>query len=360
MLLETTRDGLYCAAGDFFIDPWESVDRALITHAHADRAHPGHDAYLTAEPGVGLLRECVGADKYIQGQPYGEPITINGVAVTFFPAGHILGSAQIRLEFAGEVWVFSGDYKLATDPTCEPFVPVPCNVFVTEATFALPVFQWRPPRAIFMHIDDWWRKNQLAGRTSVLLAEEMGQAQRLLAGLDAEMGPLLVHDAVARFLPAYAAAGVGLPHTQPATTEAVRATRGRGLVIAPPTAIHSDWLAKLEPVSLALASGWMQMQGARNRQNIDRGLVFSNHADWLGVLTAIRNSGAETVLVTHGHVLPLVRWLQQQGLQAAELPTPFVGETVLEMGQWERANPSPPEAHEAETTAAPVKPVRPR
>lgn len=343
MLLETTRDGLYCAAGDFFIDPWKPVDRALITHAHADRAHPGNDAYLTAEPGAGLLRECVGADKFIQAQPYGEPLTINGVGVTFFPAGHILGAAQIRLESDGEVWVFSGDYKLASDPTCEAFVPVSCDVFVTEGTFALPVFQWRPPRAVFAHIDDWWQKNQAAGHTSVLLAEEMGKAQRLLAGLDAEMGPLLVHDSIARFLPAYAAAGVELPRTLTATPEAVRATQGRGLVIAPPATINSRWLASLESASVALASGLMQVRGARNRQNIDHGFVFSNHADWLGLLTAIRNSEAATVLVTHGHVHPLVRWLQQQGLRAAELPTLFQGETTLAADELESSDAPQPE-----------------
>ena len=304
------------------------MDRAVITHAHADHAVAGSEAYLTAEPGVGLLRERMGVAAYIQGQPYGEPIDLNGVEVAFFPAGHILGSAQIRLEFKGEVWVVSGDYKLATDPTCEPFVPVPCDVFVTEATFAMPVFQWRRPQVIFGQIDEWWLRNQAAGRTCVLLADGLGMTQRLLAGLDAEMGPLFVQGAARRFLPAYAAAGVELPVTVPAAADAVRAAQGRGLVLAPPAmAEDAAWLASLGPVSTALVSGGMQVLGVRRRQrNVERGFVFSDHADWNGLMTAIQTSEARHVLVTHGQVEELVRWLRRQGLEADGIATEYAGE----------------------------------
>ena len=328
MLIESTSHGLYCAAGDFFIDPWKPVDRALITHAHADHAVAGIDAYLTAEPGVGLLRERMGAAAYIQGQPYGEAIDLNGVGVTFFPAGHILGSAQIRVEFAGEVWVVGGDYKLASDPTCAAFVPVPCDVFVTEATFANPVFQWRRPQMIFQQIDEWWLRNQEEGLTSVLLADGLGMTQRLLAGLDATMGPLLVQGAARRFLPAYAAAGVELPVTVPAAANVVRAAQGRGLILAAPAAAEdAAWLGSLGPVSTALVSGGMQVQGVRRRQrHIERGFVFSDHADWNGLVTAIQASSARQVLVTHGKVEELVRWLRRQGLEADGIATKYQGE----------------------------------
>ena len=330
LLIESTSHGLYCAAGDFFIDPWQPVDRALITHAHADHAVAGSDAYLTAEPGVGLLRERMGAAAYIQGQPYQEPIDLNGVEVTFFPAGHILGSAQIRVEFAGEIWVVSGDYKLASDPTCAAFVPVSCDVFVTEATFGMPVFQWRRPQVVFGQIDEWWLQNQDEGRTSVLLAHGLGMTQRLLAGLDATMGPLFVHGAAGRFLPAYQAAGAGLPATAPAVAEGVRAALGRGLVLAPPTAAAAGadlaWVKALGNVSVAMVSGGMQLPGVRRWFQCERGFVLSDHADWNGLLAAVQASGAGQVLVSHGQVEGLVRYLRRQGVAAEGIETKYEGE----------------------------------
>ena len=339
LLIESTSHGLYCEAGDFFIDPWAPVDRAVITHAHADHARAGSEAYLTAEPGMGLLRERLGAAANLQGQPYEQPMDLNGVAVTFFPAGHILGSAQIRVEFAGEVWVVSGDYKLATDPTCAAFVPVPCDVFLTEATFANPVFQWRRPPVIFGQIDDWWLRNQAAGRTSVLLADGLGMTQRLLAGLDATMGPLFAQGAARRFLSAYAAAGVELSVPVPAAADVVRAAQGRGLILAPPAmAEDAAWLGSLGPVSTALVSGGMQVLGVRRRQrNIERGFVFSDHADWNGLVTAIQASEARHVLVTHGQVEELVRWLRRQGFAADGIATKYAGEMGSEAADAEGA-----------------------
>jgi putative mRNA 3-end processing factor len=325
-MLSVTQSGLYCAAGDFYIDPWRPVERALITHAHSDHSRSGSRAYLCAQDGVEVLRVRLGQQAGIRGVQYGETQSIGDVKVSFHPAGHVLGSAQIRLECRGEVWVVSGDYKTQVDPTCAAFEPVRCHSFITESTFGLPVYRWPEPTAVFAEINDWWRANQAQGRTSVLFGYSLGKAQRLLAGVDASLGPILTHGAVREFLPAYVAAGVLFPVMEPATRENVHAAAGRALVIAPPAADGSPWLEALGDVSTAFASGWMLLRGMRRRRSADRGFVLSDHADWPGLLGAIRATGAERVLVTHGATAPLVRWLNESGWQAASLATRFTGE----------------------------------
>ena len=233
-MLTVTHQGLWCAAGGFHIDPSRRVDRALITHAHSDHARPGSKAYLCAQEGVEVLRLRVGREASVTGLRYGERLEVNGVTVSFHPAGHVLGSAQIRLEHQGEVWVVSGDYKRQADPTCAAFEPVRCHTFVTESTFGLPIYRWPTPGLVFDEINAWWRANREQGRTSVLFGYSLGKAQRLLAGVDPAVGPIFVHEAVRQFLPAYAAAGVRLPATDLATAEKVSAARGEALVIAPP------------------------------------------------------------------------------------------------------------------------------
>jgi putative mRNA 3-end processing factor len=275
---------------------------------------------------VDVLRLRVGAQASITGQPYGAPLTMNGVRVSFHPAGHVLGSAQVRVELGGEVWVVSGDYKLQADPTCAAFEPVRCDTFVTESTFGLPVYRWREPAAVFDEINGWWRANQSEGRTSVLFAYSLGKAQRILAGVDASLGPVLVHPAVREFLPVYAAAGVALPHVEPASKDAIRAAGGRGLVVLPPAAEGAAWLDAFGETSRAFASGWMLVRGTRRRRGADRGFALSDHADWPGLIEAIRATGAQRVLVTHGHTAPLVRWLNENGREAAALSTRFTGE----------------------------------
>ncbi len=326
-LLEATDRGLYCRPGDFFIDPWEPVPRAVITHAHSDHARPGSERYLTVEPGKPLLQERLGATAIVDVLRWSETVDVGGVRLSLHPAGHILGACQVRIEHQGQVVVVSGDYKTSDDdPTCPPFEPLRCHLFVTESTFALPIFRWRRAEEIFAEIDAWWRENQERGRTSVLYAYSLGKAQRVLAGVDASIGPILVHGAVDRYLPLYEAAGVALPPSEHATTDNARASRGRALVVAPPSAAGSSWLKKFGPISTAFASGWMQIRGTRRRRALDRGFALSDHADWAGLLAAIEQTEATQVWVIHGYTNVMVRWLQEQGRDARAISTRFEGE----------------------------------
>jgi len=324
-------EGLYCPPGDFYIDPWRPVDRAVITHAHADHARRGNTAYLAAAPAEGVLRARLGEDIRLQALPYGETIDHFGVRVSLHPAGHVLGSAQVRLEHEGRVWVASGDYYVAgatDDPrednaTCAPFEPVRCHCFITESTFGLPIYRWRPQRELFADVDAWWRANAEAGRASLLMGYSFGKAQRILAGVDSSIGPIVVHGAVEPLNRAYRAAGVALPETLRVTDVADKATLKRALVIAPPSVQNSTWVRRFGDPSDAFASGWMQLRGGRRRRGVDRGFVLSDHADWPGLQRAIAASGAERVIVTHGYEAVMVRWLQQQGLQAGSFNTEY-------------------------------------
>jgi putative mRNA 3-end processing factor len=320
-LVVARPEGLWCPAGDFFIDPWQPVAHALITHAHGDHLRPGHGRYLTAEAGRHVVTRRVG-DVQLQGLPYGERLVHNGVTISFHPAGHVLGSAQIRLEHGGQVWVVSGDYKTGPDATCLPFEPVRCDVFVTESTFGLPVFRWAPQQDVFDDINTWWQGNAEAGRASIVYAYSFGKAQRVLSGLDPAIGPIVAHGAVAAMDAAYRASGVALPETinvLDATAEQLR----RCLVVAPPSAQGSAWAKRFGDSSDAFASGWMLLRGARRRRNVDRGFILSDHADWPGLLEAISATGAPRVIVTHGYVEPLVRWLAEQGLQSGAFKTAY-------------------------------------
>ena len=329
-LLEVTPQGLFCAAGGFHIDPSRSVERALITHAHSDHARPGSQAYLCAAEGESLLRIRVGRRSSIQGSAWGERLRCGEVTVSFHPAGHVLGSAQIRVEHRGEIWVVSGDYKRASDPTCAGFELVRCHTFITESTFGLPIYRWPNPADVFHEMTDWWHGNQAAGRTSVVFAYSIGKAQRILASLDPDAGPFLAHPAVLETLPAYQAAGVALPAVRPVSPENVRAAGGRALAIGPPAAGANNWLEALGPHVTAFASGWMALSRARHRPGFDRGFVLSDHADWDGLTETIRATGAERVFVTHGYVKPLVRWLREQRLVAQPLAPPDAVEHGVE------------------------------
>src|SRR5512133_3656928 len=245
-MLELRTEGLYCAAGDFYVDPWAPAPRAVITHAHSDHACPGSREYLTAAPGAALLRERIGEDGTIQTANYGEPITINGATISLHPAGHILGSAQIRIEHGGEVWVVSGDYKLAPEPTCAPFEPLRCHTFVTESTFGLPIFRWAPQTNTVGEIHDWWRGNLAAGKTSVLFAYPLGKAQRVLAALDTSIGLYWAHDSAERCSRVYREQGVALPPQGERD--------GATLIVAPPGYAHRG-----ARVSTAMVSGWMRI-----------------------------------------------------------------------------------------------------
>ncbi|MGJ3244123.1 MAG: ligase-associated DNA damage response exonuclease [Opitutales bacterium] len=326
-LVVPTADGLYCRAGGFHIDPWRKVDRALITHAHSDHARQGCGTYLTAASGTGVLQERVGRDAAIEGLPFGEKTTLHEVTVSFHPAGHLLGSGQIRLAYRGEVWVISGDYKTAPDPSCEAFEPVPCDVFITESTFGLPIYRWPEPASVFADINRWWRRNREVGLTSVVYAYSLGKAQRVLCGLDPAIGPIGVHGAVNRFLPHYRAVGIRIPDTLHANRETAPDLKGRGLIVAPGSSAGTPWLRRFSPHSDAFASGWMAVRGARRWRGLDRGFVLSDHADWPGLIDTINATGAERIGVTHGSCQPMVRWLRENGRAAWEVPTRYTGET---------------------------------
>lgn len=327
-LLAVTEAGLYCAAGDFFVDPWRRVERAVITHAHADHARSGCGRYLCAAPGKHVLRTRMGGNATIDTLRYGEPTTINGVTVSLHPAGHVLGSAQVRLEHRGEVWVVTGDYKLEGDPTCQAFQPVPCDVFITESTFGLPVYRWPDPAVVAAEINAWWRANRDAGRTSVILAYALGKAQRIAALVDPEIGPLVAHGAVMKLVEAYRASGIRLPAIDRVPPRARRVGNGRALVIAPPSVLGSPWLKMFGESSVAVASGWMTVRGIRRRRGVEQGFVVSDHADFPGLLQAIAASGAKRVLVTHGFADVLARYLRDRGLDARPLATRFTGEAT--------------------------------
>jgi len=313
---------MYCPAGDFYIDPWRPVDHAVITHAHADHARRGHAHYLAAAPAEGVLRSRLG-EIDLQAVAYGDVIEHRGVRVSLHPAGHVLGSAQVRVEHQGRVWVASGDYKVDSDPTCLPFEPVRCHCFITESTFGLPIYRWPTPAEVFADIDAWWRGNAAAGRASMLMAYSFGKAQRILAGVDASIGPIVVHGAVEPLNRAYRAAGVALPETQLVTEVKDKADLRRALVIAPPSVQGTPWSRRFGDYGDAFASGWMLVRGARRRRSVDRGFVLSDHADWPGLQSAIAATGAERVIVTHGYEAVMVRWLQEQGLEAGSFETEF-------------------------------------
>lgn len=303
------------------------MPKALITHAHSDHARSGMGAYLAAQSGIGVLKERIGADSKVEGIAYGEERRIGETRVSFHPAGHLLGSAQIRVEHKGEVWVVTGDYKTASDVSCEAFSPVRCHTLITESTFGLPVYQWPDSAVVFEQINQWWRQNQAAGRTSILFAYALGKAQRVLCGVDPSIGPIGVHGAVERMLPHYRAAGRPIPDTVRAGEETAQDLKGRGLIIAPGSAQNTPWVRRFAPYSLGFASGWMLVRGARRRQALDRGFILSDHVDWKGILQTVDQSQAARIGVTHGYAQPLIRWLKEtRGLDAYEVSTRFTGE----------------------------------
>ena len=334
-LLELTPAGLYCAAGDFYVDPWRGVERAVVTHAHADHLRWGSKQYLVSRDGGTVTRVRLGPAAAIQTADWGEVTRVNNVAVSLHPAGHILGSAQVRVEHRGEVWVVSGDYKTGgDDPTCRPFEPVRCHTFVTESTFGLPIYRWRPGAELFADFNAWWRANAAAGKCSIAYGYSLGKAQRILAGADPSVGPIYTHGAVEKLTAAYRAAGVALPPTryagvtagEPGATKKVKRDWAGALVIAPPSAAGSAWVRKFGPQSAAVCSGWMTIRGTRRRKAVDRGYPLSDHADWPGLLGAIRATGAERVWVTHGYTAVLSRHLRDLGLESAVIETRFEGD----------------------------------
>ncbi len=321
-LIAPTERGLLCEAGDFYIDPWRPVARAVITHGHSDHARSGSDLYVCHPLTAPILKKRLG-DVAIETADYGEVLSRNGVEISLHPAGHVLGSAQVRVARNGEVWVVSGDYKVERDGVVAAFEPVRCRVFVTESTFGLPIYRWRPQPEVLAAVEQWRRENATAGRASVLYAYALGKAQRLLALVDPSIGPIFCHGAIEPINAIYREAGVALPPTRLAHEVTDKREFSTALIVAPPSAAGSPWLNRFGDYSDALASGWMQVRGNRRRRGLDRGFALSDHADWPGLLSAIEATGAERVLATHGFSGPLARFLKGRGLDARILETAY-------------------------------------
>lgn len=326
MLIETP-DGLFCPAGNFHIDPWRPVERALITHAHGDHARPGSAAYLCASPGAGLLRRRFGPEAAIEHMPYGQTASVADVRVSFHPAGHVLGSAQIRIEKAGEIWVVAGDYKRAADPTCAPFEPLRCDTFITESTFGLPIYRWDPTEMVIEEVLAWWRACEEDGKTAVLFCYTLGKAQRVLAELARHTDrTVLVHGMMLSAIEAYREAGVAMLPVRVATERPRGASFADELVLAPLAARGTPWMRRLGDVSDAFASGLMRVRGVRRQRAYDRGFVLSDHADWPDLLRTIAETGATRVLATHGYAEFFARELNRRGLDAGVIRTAWEGE----------------------------------
>lgn len=327
-LIVLRPEGLYVPAADVYLDPWRPVSRSIVTHGHADHARPVADQVLASAPSLPILQRRIGSRSRLEGLAWGERLQIGEATLSLHPASHILGAAQVRVEVGGRVWAFTGDYRVASDPSCDAFEPVSCEVLISECTFGLPVYRWRPQQEVILEMVEWWRARASEGRVCVLYTYALGKAQRVLTGLreagalgTAGVGPLLVHNAVLEMNTAYHEAGRALPDCQPLTAEP---PPPGALVLAPQAVQGSRWMARLKPEPAeGVVSGWMAIRGVRRRQPGVRGFVLSDHADWPGLLEAIAASGAERVLLTHGQTSVLARWLSEQGLSASALRTDY-------------------------------------
>jgi putative mRNA 3-end processing factor len=331
-MLQETPSGLYCPDGDFFIDPWAPVDRAVVTHAHGDHARRGSRAYLcSAECAPLLERRLLPEQPLIETLAYGAVRTIGTVRVSFHPAGHILGSAQVRVEGRDRVWVIGGDYKRALDPTCAPFEPVACDVFITETTFGLPIFSWDPTETVVNDLLEWWDANGRDEKTSVVFCYTLGKAQRLLA----ELAPrtdrtIYVHGAMTAMTDIYRAAGITMARTDTLVERPRGVSFAGELVLAPISARGTPWMRRLGTYSDAFVSGTMRVRGVRRQRAVDRGFVLSDHADWRALLQTVAETGAARVLATHGYAEPFARYLSTQGIDSGVIRTAWDGEAAAD------------------------------
>ena len=328
--MTSTASGLHCPAGGFHIDPGGVAEVAVLTHAHGDHARLGSRSYVCAAACVPLVRKRLGPDVDVRGVDYGEPFTLGDARVSLHPAGHVLGSAQVRIESGGEVWVVSGDYKRAADPTCAPFEVVPAHVFVTEATFGLPIYRWDDAAKVAAGIFEWWERNRAAGVASVLFCYALGKAQRVLAELTRHTGrPVLVHGAVEALTALYREAGVAMLPTVPVAEQPARRSYAGELILAPLSASGSTWMRRFGTHETAFASGWMRVRGTRRRKGYDRGFVLSDHADWPALLRTVEETGARRVLVTHGYAEELASYLRERGYDTGVLETGYEWEADI-------------------------------
>jgi len=323
-LLLFTPKGIYCEQADVYLDPWRPVNKAIISHGHADHSRWGHQKYITHHKNIPIVQHRLG-DVNISGREWGETLTVNNVKFSLHPAGHIVGSSQIRVEHKGEVWIFTGDYKIEDDGLTTPFELLQCHTFITECTFGLPAFQWRPQQEVFNDINQWWAQNKSEGKTSVLFGYSLGKAQRLLKHMDTSIGKIYTHGAVENMTEVLRPL-VDLPSTQLITKDTKKDELLGNIVIAPPSAHGSTWIRKMVPYVTATASGWMAFRGARRRRAIDKGFVLSDHCDWNGLLQTVEATGAEKIICTHGYTDIFSKYLQELGYDARTEATQYEGE----------------------------------
>ncbi len=321
-IIRFTKKGLYCIPGKFYLDPWGQVDYAVISHGHADHARWGMKHYLCVDDSKAILKHRIGHDISIESLPYGIEKTINGVKLSFHPAGHIIGSAQIRLEYKGHVTVFTGDYKTNADSLTIPFEPVKCHTFITESTFGLPIYHWQDDAIIRQQMQNWVLGNQQQNKTSVFVGYSLGKSQRIMSLLDG-CAPILVHNAIYQLNEVIRSSGIKLPHADlwQATTD--KNLLQNNIVIVPPALIGSNMIKRIPNAAIALCSGWMQIRGHRRWQAVDAGFVVSDHADWNGLISAVKATEAEQVYVTHGYQETFARYLNEIGISAAEVETEY-------------------------------------
>jgi putative mRNA 3-end processing factor len=321
-LITFTNRGIFCPQANIYIDPWLPVDYAVITHGHADHARGGSKHYLCHTYTKPILKLRLGANISTSTLSYTKSIFINGVKISLHPAGHIIGSAQVRLEFNGYTAVISGDYKTAYDGISTAFEPVKCNEFVTESTFGLPIYNWLPQQQLFDDIKTWIAGNQSQNKTSVFIAYSLGKAQRLMKGLDG-VANIYVHSAINNLSTAFESSGIDLPVTQLINMEMNKAEVQNNIVILPPALLGTNLVKKIPNASVAICSGWMQVRGSRRWQAADAGFAMSDHADWNGLLNAIKATGAQKVFVTHGSTATFSKYLNEIGIEAAEVDTQY-------------------------------------
>lgn len=328
-LIELTPSGLFCKQANVYIDPWKPVDKAVITHAHADHSKWGMKHYLSHHMSKSVMRLRLGEDISLETIGYNEPLSFNGVKLSLHPAGHIPGSSMVRLEYRGEVLVISGDYKTEDDGLCEAFQPVKCHEFVSECTFGLPIYKWEPQEKIFTAINKWWKLNSSKGLNSVIFGYSLGKAQRILKHLDPSVGEIFAHGAIWNTNQALLKDGLKIPDIPKVTVDIPKSRFKGAMILAPPSAMGTPWMKKFNPYRTAICSGWMNVRGARRRRAADAGFVLSDHADWEGLIAAIKGTEAEKVYLTHGSTAVFGKYLEEvENIHAVELQTLFEGESA--------------------------------
>ena len=324
-LLTFTSKGIYCPIADVYLDPWKPVPKAIISHGHSDHARWGHQQYITQNENVPVIKHRLGAIEVV-GKAYEETFSINNITFSFHPAGHVIGSSQIRVEHKGEVWVFTGDYKVINDGLSTPFEPIRCHTFITESTFGLPAFRWPDPKEVHNSINQWWENNQKEGISSILCGYSLGKAQRLLKYLDPAIGNIYTHTAIENMTAVFRKTH-DFPETKKITEVKDKKETKGSIVLIPPSALGNASIRKLGESRVAFASGWMAFRGARRRRAVDKAFVLSDHADWNGLLTAIKATKCENVITTHGYTELFSKYLNENGWNAKTERTAYESET---------------------------------